>query len=221
MKSRLLLISLLALGGCATMRMPVPEALSTAPEWRVESRSYRSSRLRFGPFEAHRIAYRERQRGGILDAVTGKREWQQEYSFLLRDSASSEDLWRVRCDHRDVERGVRVRGVRIELDDRASLECSVNPPDDPSDPWALALRRSGDRMPRGELRRGEAEYEIRGEAVGGEPCCSPSGYTLWKDQALVGMVDRNDRGAVRITPSLDHEETALLAAVASALLILN
>lgn len=212
---------MLALGGCATMRMPVPEPLTPAPEWRVESRGWRSSRLRFGPYEAHHIDYRERQRGGILDAISGKREWQQEYVFLLRDTTTAGDLWRVRCDHRDVERGVSVRGVRIELDDRASLECSAHPPEDPSDPWSLTLRRSGDRMPRGELRRGDSEYPVRGEAVGGEPCCSPSGYTLWKGDTLIGMVDRTDRGSVRLTPSLPPAESGLLAAVAAALLILN
>jgi hypothetical protein len=218
MKYRLLTLALLALGGCAPMRLAVPEPLAPAPEWRVQTRGWRSDRMRFGPYEAHRIDFRERQRGGILDAISGKREWQQEYTFLLRDTTAAADLWAVRCDHRDVERGVSVRGVRLQLDDRASLECALNPPGDPSDPWTLRLGRSGDRMPRGELHRGESEYSVRGESAG-DGCCEPTGYELWKGDALLGMVDRYDRGTVRITPSLPAAETGLLAAVSAALLI--
>lgn len=211
---------LLALGACAAVRMTVPGPLAGAPEWTVQRGGWRADRMRFGPYEAHHIEERSRQRGGILDALTGKREIQQTYEFLLRDTTASADLWRVRCDHRDVERGVSVRGVEIELDDRTSLECSIQPPDDPSAPWTMRLGSRGDRMPSGDVRQAadSAAYRVRAQTASGEGCCEVAGYVVRRQERPVVSVDLADRGSVRVG-EVPAEERHLLAAIAAALLL--
>jgi hypothetical protein len=213
---------LLLSGACTPMRMPVPAPLAETPEWRVEW--LRGRRMRFGPYEAHQITERNRARGGILDALTGKHEYQQRYEFMLRDTSGSADLLQVRCDHRDVERGVGIRGVQIQLADRASLECTVNPPGDPSQPWTLRLGRQGDRMPRGTLSQEAADssgYEVRAETHDGGGCCEVAGYLIRREERVLVSIDRSDRGWIRLASAAGDRERPLLAAGAAALLIAN
>lgn len=218
---RVLPLLLLALGACAAMRMTVPGPLASTPEWTVERSGWRGDRMRFGPYEVHDIEERNRQRGGILDALSGKREMQQSYDFLLRDTTAAEDLWRVRCDHRDVDRSVSVRGVRIGLEDRTSLECTLQPPADPSDPWTLRLGSSGERMPAGELRHpaDSAGYRVRAQTPSGTGCCEVAGFVVSREDRPLLSLDRADRGRIRISPELTAAERHLLAAAAAALLL--
>jgi hypothetical protein len=219
--NRSLLPLLLLAAACTPGRMAVPAPLADTPEWRVEWSG--GSRLRFGPYEAHDIRDRGRQRGGILDALTGKREYQQSYTFLLRDTAAAADAWSVRCDHRDVERRVGVRGIEVQLDDRTSLECTLNPPGDPSAPWTLGVSRRGDRMPAGELAQGQdsAAYRVRAQTHDGGGCCEVAGFLIRREDDLVVSVDRGDRGWIRMAPAAPERDRLLLAAAAAALLIAN
>jgi hypothetical protein len=215
------LSALLLLGACTPMRMAVPGPLAAVPEWRAEW--HRGHRLRFGPYEAHGIEDRSRQRGGILDALSGKREYQQSYVFQLRDTTASADLWAARCDHRDVERSLGIRGVQVELDDRTSLECTINPPGDPSTPWTLTLARRGQRMPEGEMRQGQdgSAYEVRAQTHGGAGCCEVAGFLVRREGEVLLSVDRTNRGWIRLSPGRDASERPLLATAAAALLIAN
>ena len=211
---------LVALGACMPMRVPVPAPLADAPEWVVRTGGWRADRLRFGPFEAHRIDREVRRRGGILDAVSGKRETQQEYEFLLRDTASTEDLWKVSCDQRDVERAVGLRGVNVQLDDRRSLDCRFQAAGDSAPEWRLSMGTRGDRMPAGELRLDSTRYQVQALNPGGESgCCEIAGYLVRADGGPLVLVDRADRGRVRLSSVVTDRERPLLAALAAALLI--
>jgi hypothetical protein len=217
------LLPILIVGACATMRMQVPVALAPAPEWRVERHGGGTRGIRFGPYAARVLEDRDRMRGGILDALSGKHENQQRFELILRDTAAAKDLWQVRCDHRDVERQLGIRGVQIQLADRTSLECTLNPPGDPSAPWTLRLDRSGDRLPTGGLGQSadSTAYRIRGETRDGDGCCSVAGYLVRGGERALMSVDRADRGWVRIAPEAGEDERGLLAAVAAALSIAN
>ena len=215
--------AVLGAGGCATAGMAVPEALSGAPEWRVRLRSaWRpDSPLLVGPFEAHRIDHQGvRQRGGVLDALKGKKEFQQRYRFLVRDSAAGPDLWAVECDNRDVEQGVKLGSLEVSLDDRTSLECSIQPPGDSARAWSLRMRGEGEGVPRGSVRRGELAYKIEGEDPSLQTdCCRPVGYMVRRDGRLLGALENAHRGWVRVSPELGREEGGLLAAVFAALVL--
>ncbi|MBD0319506.1 MAG: hypothetical protein ICV87_04180 [Gemmatimonadetes bacterium] len=218
-----LALGVLGAAGCATAGMPVPEALSAAPEWRVRMRNHwrPDSPLLVGPFEAHRIDHQGvRQRGGVLDVLKGKKEYQQRYRFLVRDSAAGPDLWAVECDNRDVEQGVRLGSVELSLDDRTSLECSIQAPGDSARAWSLRMRGSGDGVPTGSVRRGELGYDIVGEDASLQTdCCRPVGYMVRREGRLLGALENAHRGWVRVSPEVGPEEGSLLAAVFAALVL--
>jgi hypothetical protein len=214
----------LAASGCATTRMAVPADLANAPEWSVRARSLwrPDAPLRVGPYEAHRIdRHGIRQRGGIVDALKGKKEYQQRYEFLLRDTAERRDLWAVRCDNRDVEQGIRLGSVELSLDDRTSLECSIQPPGEPARAWALRMRGSDDGAPAGRLTREEVSYQVEGESAPGPQtdCCEALGYVLRRDGRVLGAVENLDRGRVRVAPDVGADEGSLIAATALALIL--
>jgi hypothetical protein len=219
-----LMAGVLGASGCATTRMAVPPALSAAPEWSVRPRNQwrPDGPLRVGPYEAHRIdRHGIRQRGGIVDALKGKTEYQQRYEFLLRDTAAAGDLWAVRCDNRDIERGFKLGSVELSLDDRTSLECSLQPPGEPARAWTLRIGGADDGAPSGTLRREEVSYEIEGEnPPGGQTdCCLPLGYVLRREGRVIGAVEQIDWGRVRVAPEIGRDEGSLLAATAVALIL--
>ena len=219
-----LLAAVLGASGCATTRMAVPEPLSTAPEWTVRARRlWRPDvSLHVGPYQAHRIdRHGTRQRGGVVDALKGKREYQQRYEFTLRDTAAGRDVWAVRCDNRDVEQGFELGRVELSLDDRTSLECAIQPPGEPSRAWTLRIAGSDDGAPAGHLRRDEASFEIAGENPPGEQtdCCQALGYVVRRDGRVIGSVDGSWPGHVRVAPEVGRAEGSLIAATAVALLL--
>lgn len=213
-----------AASGCAATHMAVPAELAAAPEWKVRpSSQWRpDAPLRVGPYEAHRIdRHGVRQRGGIVDALKGKREYQQRYEFLLRESAGRRDLWAVRCDNRDVERGIRLGSVELSLDDRTSLECSIQPPGEPARAWALRMQGSEDGVPAGRLTREEVSYQVEGENPPGPQadCCEALGYRVRREGRVLGAVENTDRGRVRVAPDVSPDEGSLLTAAAVALIL--
>jgi hypothetical protein len=218
------LLAAMAASGCATMRMAVPPTLAAAPEWSVRPRNpWRpDGPLRVGPYEAHHIDRDGvRQRGGIVDALKGKTEFQQRYEFMLRDTAAAGDLWAVRCDNRDIERGFKLGSVELSLDDRTSLECSLQPPGEPARAWTLRIGGEGDGAPGGTLRREEVSYQIEGEnPPGGQTdCCGALGYVLRREGRVIGAVEQVNWGRVRVAPEVGRDEGSLLAATAVALIL--
>jgi hypothetical protein len=208
--------------GCATVRMPVPEPLAAAPEWVIRPRSaWRpDAALRVGPYEAYRIdRHGIRQRGGVMDVLKGKREFQQRYEFVLRDTAAARDLWSVRCDNRDVEQGVRLGGVELSLDDRSSLTCEIRESDQPA--WTLRVGGSDDGAPTGHLRRGELAYDLAGTNPPGgtDDCCQPLGYVVRRGESVLASLETTDHGRLRLAPSVAPAEASLLAAASVALVL--
>lgn len=229
LRSRLIrsaaLLLIAGLPSCAAIQpdlMPVPAELADAPAWRVHTRNGLRNplRLHWGPFAVDTVHLRNtRQRGGVLDIVGGKREFQQEYSFVLRDTLRTA-RWTARCDGRDRERGVSIGSVEVELGSGMSLECDLRAGADSVGEWKLQLSGRDGAMPQGTVRRGEASFRISGQAYPGDDETGwPMGYHLERDGALVAAVDRSHPGTVRMDPSLPADDQALLAAASTALLL--
>lgn len=218
-------LALAALPACAVIQpdvMPVPEELADAPVWRVHTRRalLHPLRVQWGSFAADTVQFRDtRQRGGVLDIVGGKREFQQEYSFVTRDTSRAV-RWTARCDGRDRERGVTLGSVDVELGSGMSLDCDLRPGADSAGQWKLQLSGRNGGMPGGALQRGGTRYEIAGQAYAGDDETGwPMGYLVSRGGALVAAVDRSHPGSVRMSPALPAEDRALLAAASTALFL--
>ncbi|MBB4638725.1 hypothetical protein [Longimicrobium terrae] len=202
--------------------MPVPAELADAPAWRVHTRRglLHPLRVQWGPFSADTVNLRDtRQRGGVLDIVGGKREFQQEFSFVIRDTLHAV-RWTARCDGRDRERGVTLGSVDVELGSGMSLDCDLRPGADSAGQWKLQLSGRNGSMPGGTIHRADVRYEITGEAYPGDDETGwPLGYLLSRDGVPVAVVDRTHPGSVRMSPALPADDRALLAAAATALLL--
>lgn len=219
-------LCLAGLSACMSMHpdpMPVPEQLAAAPAWEVKARlGLRTPvRLQWGPFSVDTVQVRDiRQRGGIMDAVAGKREYQQEYHFALRDTLHTV-RWAARCDSRDRDRGVSIGSVDIELGSGLSLECDLRPGADSASQWKLQVAGRNDDMPAGTLRRGASTYSITGKRgpAQAEDDGWPRAYHVTRDGILVLAVDRAHPVIVRMAPGLPADEQALLAAASTALML--
>jgi hypothetical protein len=218
-----LLASLSACAFPSMPPMPVPEALSTTDAWTVEMRHDRQGvRYRFGPYRvANARRHDVRQRGGVVDAIKGKREYQERYEFALRDSTAGSAITRVECDSRDRDRGFSIGSLDIELETGLSLNCRVFPDaDSAARSGVLTLAARNDHVPRGTIERGEVKFEIVGERERGDDDEElPRAYLVRQGETLVGMVDRTHPGIIRVSPSLPREEQDLVAATLMALLL--
>ncbi|HZG42359.1 MAG TPA: hypothetical protein VEY93_05315 [Longimicrobium sp.] len=203
--------------------MPVPEALSTSEAWTVEMRhDRRGVRYRFGPYRVANVRWHDvRQRGGVVDAIKGKREYQERYEFALRDSTEGSATTRVECDSRDRDRGFSIGSMDIELESGLSLDCRVFLGADSAALAAtLTLASRNDNVPRGTIERGEVKYEISGERERGDDDEElPRAYLVRRGETLVGMVDRTHPGIIRVSPSLPPADQDLVAAALMALLL--
>jgi hypothetical protein len=217
-----LLVSLSACALPGMPPMPVPEALSTTEAWTVEMRHDRRVRYRFGPYRVANVRWHDiRQRGGVVDAIKGKREYQERYEFALRDSTEGSAITRVECDSRDRDRGISIGSLDIELESGLSLNCRVFlDADSAALSGTLTLAARNDNVPRGTIERGEVKFEIAGERERGDDEEElPRAYLVRRGETLVGMVDRTHPGIIRISPSLPREEQDLVAATLMALLM--
>jgi hypothetical protein len=218
-----LLVSLSACAFPAMPPMPVPEALSTTEAWTLEMRHDRQTvRYRFGPYRVANVRWHDiRQRGGVVDAIKGKREYQERYEFALRDSTEGSAITRVECDSRDRDRGFSIGSMDIELESGLSLNCRVFPDADSAAlAGTLTLAARNDNLPSGTIERGEVKFEIAGERERGDDDEGlPRAYLVRQGETLVGMVDRTYPGIIRVSPSLPREEQDLVAATLMALLM--
>ncbi len=218
-----LLVSLSACAFPAMPPMPVPEALSTTEAWTLEARHDRQTvRYRFGPYRVANVRFHEiRGRGGVVDVLKGKREYQQRYEFALRDSAEAPRETRVQCDSRDRDRGYSIGSVEIELESGLSLNCRVFlDADSAALGGSLTIAARNDNLPSGTIERGEVKLEVAGERERGDDDEGiPRAYLVRRGETLVGMVDRTYPGIIRVSPSLPREEQDLVAAALMALLM--
>lgn len=224
----LCLVLLLGTAACAvtlgTQDLPVPEALATSQPWTVEMRhDWRRGtvRYRFGPYHVENVHHGEiRQRGGVVDALKGKREYQQRYSFAIADSAAGARPTRVQCDGRDRDRGFSIGSVDIELESGMSLECRLQVEADTGAAWVLKLGGRDDDPAAGVLERGGTRYEVTSDlstAETGEKF-APA-YLVRRDSAFVAMAYRAFAGLVRISPDLEPSDRDVIAAALMALVL--
>lgn len=219
------LLILFASSACSVTMppMPAPESLAGTEAWRVQMH-HRGSRERyaFGPYQVANVRRHDvRQRGGVVDALKGKREYQERFEFALRDSTEGSPITRVECDSRDRDRGFSIGSLDIELSSGLSLDCLLYlDADSAAVSGKLALAARDDRVPAGTVERGDVRFEIGGErARGDDEDALPRTYLARREGVVVGMADRGYPGYIRVSPSLPHEERDFLAATLMALLI--
>jgi hypothetical protein len=217
---------LFASGACALAPkpLPVPEALAGAEGWRVETRyNGRTARYRFGPYRVGNVRWHDvRQRGGIVDALKGKREYQERYEFAVRDSTDGDGSreTRVQCDSRDRAQGVSIGSVNFELGSGVSLECRLYAAADTSSAGMLRISARNDNAPQGIVQWGHMQFDIAGDRPRTDSDKAlPRAYLVRRSGTIVAMVDRTHPGYVHLSPTLPREEQDLLAATLTALLI--
>lgn len=217
------LLLLLALAGCQTARMPVPDTLSAAPRMVVQGRQGLriNQRLRFGPFEAHEVS-RSWTRGRGLQVLTvSENRRRQRYAFTLRESG--QDHWRVECEVTLLTQGLEAGGVEITPINRSRLECQLQSLADPSERWNLELAERHERPLAGAVRGGGRALEVQGtnRLDHGYPTDRTTGYEIAERGRHLAAVEVINSGAVWLQPDLDPAQRSLLSAVAAAMLLLE
>jgi hypothetical protein len=214
--------AVLSLPGCQTARLPLPETLSTAERMPVSGRQgFRiKQRLRFGPYQAHRVTRsgtQGRDRGTTETARETERR--QTYAFTLREG--EQDYLYVAC-HASLARVLIETGV-IDLHpaDESALYCNLQPLDDASAAWELDLRETLGRPLAGTLSYRDVRIDVAGtnRLERGLPMGSTTGYDFRDGDEAVGAVEVINSGAVWLGENLGPERRRLLAASAAALLL--
>jgi hypothetical protein len=217
------LVAVLALPGCSTARLPVPDALAGSERMAVSGRQGLRLResLRFGPYEAHQVSRswtRGRDRG---EASATASDRSQSFRFVLREAGH--DHWHVAC-HASVTR-LRIDAVVVDVHptDESALYCNLESVERATTAWTLELRERRDRPLSGHL----AVHAQRLEVVGTNrlerslPLGTTSGYEIRETGTAVAAVEVINHGAVWLREDQDPERRRLLSAVAAALLLLE
>jgi hypothetical protein len=220
-----LLPALLVLtAACASARMELPGELAATERLAVTGRQgWTATRaVRFGAYEAAAVD-RSWTWGNDLQINEYERNRRRQgYAFTLR--AGAEGAWRVECDARLLVRGVTVRGVTIEGENRSSLECEVKPEGVTSGSWRLALAEQGEKPLAGTLAGPGGSFAVAGtNQLQGTPLPAgqATGYRFERGGRVHGAVEVINDGAVWLHGATEVRELAVLAAAATALLLLE
>lgn len=214
---------MILLAGCQTARMPLPQALSASERLPVQGRQGMKIRehMHFGPYEAIDID-RSWTRGSDLQvlAYKGNRRNQQ-YAFVLREGGVSR--WRVACDVFLRVHAVRTPVVDVDVTNRSELECSLHAIDQPAEAWRLSLEEKGERPLEGVLLGEGLHFEVRGtrHLEKGLPAEATTGYQVTDAAQPVGAVEVIGSGAVWLHEAVQPAQRGVLAATATALLLLE
>lgn len=223
------LLLLGALGACATAQLALPEGLAASAEaYPVQGRQgwKLQERVSFGGYEAVEVQ-RSWTRGGDgrvggrdVSAVSSRRA--QEFGFRLNEGGAPR--WAVACQGELRSAGLDVAGVEVRPIDRSSVQCELRPIGGGA-PWRLALAESGERPLSGTVEGGETTFQVRGtdRVAGGRlPAPGTMGYHLLAgDGRARGAVQTADDGTVWLDTSLAPAERSVLAATATALLLVE
>jgi hypothetical protein len=214
------------LAGCSAARMTPPEGLGAGEAERLAvagRQGFRlNQRLRFGDFETdqvNRSATRGQERGATQAAQ--ERQRRQSYRFTLREEG--QDRWFVACEARMEEVRIDLGVVDLLPTDRSGLYCNLQPVGRAASAWEMDLREQRGRPLRGAITLGEERIEVVGTSrvAGALPMGTTTGYELRAADRPVGAVEVLNSGAVWLRRDLDPDRRALLAAAATALLLLD
>jgi len=130
----------------------------------------------------------------------------------------------VACQGELRSAGLDVGGVEVRPVDRSRVQCELRPVDGGT-PWRLSLAESGERPMAGTVEGGDATFQVRGtNRVAGSAFTvdGTMGYHLLAgDGRARGAVQTADDGTVWLDGSLAPAERSVLAATATALLLVE
>lgn len=224
---------LLLVAACQVARAPVPEPLQSAERMPVKGRQgwKVGQRLQWGSYATDEVK-RSSTRGGdgAYGSVGGptytNSRRDQIYSFVQHDAGAAPV--QASCRARLRQQAVESRVVDVQLGDASSLECRLVPDADTLLAWTVTLAEQREVPLAGPIARvsdsERAVYQVRGvNRLEGVRVASgtTTGYELLQGGRVVGMVDVTSGGAVILSPSLPDGARRVLAATASALLLLE
>ena len=224
------LLLLAPLAACATAQLALPEGLAASAEsYPVQGRQgwKLQERVAFGGYEAVEVqrswtrAGDGRLGGRDVSAVSNTRA--QEFSFRLHEGGAPR--WAVACQGELRSAGLDVAGVEVRPLDRSSVQCELRPVDGGS-PWRLSLAESGERPMSGTVEGGDRAFQVRGtNRIAGSSVFTAEGtmgyHLLAGDGRARGAVQTADDGTVWLDRSLAPAERSVLAATATALLLVE
>jgi hypothetical protein len=203
--------------------MPVPDGLSAAEAMPVAGRQGLriQQRFQFGPYQAHQVE-RSWTRGRDHGSSARVRQFERRQDYSFRVARDGEDLWFTSCRvSLDVLR-LDVGGAQISPTDESVLACTLRSLAGREE-WEMEASGRWERPLVGSIRRGAERMELVGTdrlqhwvATG-----STTGYEIRSGSRVVGAVEVINRGAVWLAPDLADDRRDLLAAVGSALLLLE
>jgi hypothetical protein len=209
---------------CQAARLPVPDSLAAAERLPVTGRQGLQLRptLRFGSFEAGPIARswtRGRDRGATTLAL--KSERRQTFEFTLHDGG--EPHWFVACRAQAHRVRIDLGLVDVHPSEGSALYCNLQSTADRMTAWEMELKERRGRPLTGTLAHRGDRYDVVGtnRPAGALPMDGTVGYELRNGAGVVGAVEVVNRGAVWLHPGIDAETRRLLAAAATALLLLD
>lgn len=218
------IMAVLMAPGCHAARMPLPEGLAAAERLPVSGRQGLSpgTRLRFGSFEAYPVTRswtRGRERGATPMAT--ERERIQTYEFSLREDGA--EPWFVAC--RASLRSVRIDAgpFQVHPSDESALYCNLRAVGDAQIAWELELEERHGRPLAGTLSLPPTRLSIVGtdRVEGALPTGLTTGYEIRAGADVLGAVEVINGGAIWLRHEPDPERRRLLAASATALLLLE
>jgi hypothetical protein len=214
------LLAAFAFGGCVTARIPVPRTLLEAHRFPVEGRNgWRLNEdFRFGPFEISDVR-RSWTRGSDLEVQVyeGSKRVQQ-YRFELVDE--DDEQWDVSCGAFLRMRAADFEVLEVEFENRAELDCTIAPAEDPDDAWTLSLRGESETSFEGTLSDGDEDLHVMGinELENALSSGSITGYEI-HDEGAVAAVEVINDGTVWLDSASTDERRAVLAATVASLLL--
>ena len=230
-RASLLAATILAVA-CTPAQAPVPATLANVARMPVTGRQgwKIGERLSFGPYVADSVRrswtsgadFSYGPSGGPMNARSRRK---QSFAFVQRDAGGAPVS--ASCETRLRQRAVESKVVDVQLEDASTLDCRLVPGADTLLAWTMALAERRDVPLEGTLVRaadGRAVYRVRGtNRLQGAAFATgqTTGYELLQGERTVGMVDVTNDGAVTLAPSLPDGARRVLAASASALLLLE
>ena len=217
-----------ALGACSTAQLALPDGLAAAESLPVQGRQgwKLQERISFGDYQSAEVQ-RSWTRGsdgrlGGTDVSAVSRRRAQEFSFRLLEGGTPR--WAAACQAELRSAGLDVAGVEVRPLDRSGVQCELRPIGGGA-AWRLSLAESGERPMSGTLEGGDRTFQVRGTdrvAGGMLPAPGTTGYhLLGGDGRARGAVQTMNDGTVWLDRDLAADERSVLAATATALLLIE
>jgi hypothetical protein len=220
--ARALLAVPVLLAACTPVRMALPAELAPVPELKVSGHNgfVLHQKIRFGDFETVDVHRGWTHVSGAPILSGSSERARQRFTFTLRGAAADE--WTGQCESRASTSRGHIGPVATTSEDGNAFECTLTPAADTSAAWYLEMGSRGGRPIEGTLVRGAERFSVSPvtKLEGTRLCCMDAqGFTLAMGGRSVASVQLVSSGAVRLDPSLDAHQRALLAAALTALLL--